>query len=380
MSLCIQNGNLVLPDRVIEGGTLIAEKGRIAYAGEARPTPPGAEACDARGRFVTPGLIDLHIHGAGAHSLDPPNPASFRAIAEFLLSRGVTHFMPTMMACRPYVRQLADMLGETGNGARALGLYPEGPFISTEKKGGVLPEYIESVDLDLLATMQEECQGKIRFMTFAPELPGAERLIAAMDDLGILPCMGHSATGAARARFVAGRARVNCTHLFNAMSGLDHHRPGLAAMAMNVDSVWVELNPDGTHVAPELLRLVWRAKRRDRICLISDAVISAGAPEGDYEYMGAAVRAGRMGVFRRADDTLVGSRCLLNEGLMRFRRWTKASLPEAVALATRNPAALLGRRGRSLGTLEVGKEANVVVFPRTFSRAYAVFLAGRRVL
>ena len=379
MAIAIQNGEVILPDRTVRGGTVIVEGKRIAHAGEARKTLRGAEEIDARGGYVSPGLIELHFHGAGPRSLDPPSAEGLRAMADYLLRRGITRFMPTMMASEPLMRDMAALIAEKGLEDRALGIYPEGPFISTEKKGGVLTDYIRSVNLDYLEHLQETCGGAIRMMTFAPELEGAEKLPAAMRRLGILPCIGHTAATCARAIEVAPRGKFNCTHLFNAMTGLSHHEPGVAAFGINYDHVWTELNPDGTHVAPEVLKLVWRAKRHDRIVLISDAVISAGAPEGEYAYMGKTVVADARGVYRKEDATLVGSRLLLNQGTMRFRRTTGASLHEAVALASLNPARMLGL-GAKLGSLEAGKTADVVVFDRRLKKARVGLVAGRRLL
>ena len=199
-----------------------------------------------------------------------------------------------------------------------------------------------------------------------------------MRKLGILPCVGHTMASAAEAAAVCGRQKICCTHLYNAMRGLDHREPGLAAFALNQDRVYVELNPDGTHVAPDLLRITHRAKPADRIILISDAVISAGAKPGIYQYMTRKVRSTAQGVYYAEEGTLIGSSVLLNEGVRRFVHFTGAPVHEAVRMASRNPANLLGL-GRRTGSLEPGKSADVVVFTRDFGKARAVFWKGTAV-
>ncbi len=375
---CIQNGQVVLPDETIAGGTVVFSKGRIEHAGAARKTPRGATEIDARGGYVTPALIEVHIHGAGPIGLELCTPESLEQFQAILAARGILQFLPTMMADEAVIRRMAKLLEGSSFSDRVPGLYVEGPFISPNRRGGVQEAYVRPVDLGYLKTLQEIAGGRIRLMTFAPELENADKLPAAMRALRIQPCLGHSVTSAARADEVCGRAKMCATHLFNAMSGLDHREPGLAAYAINADTVYAELNPDGTHVAPEMLRLARKAKRADRIILISDAVISAGAEPGTYNYMNRRVKSTTRGVYYEDSGTLIGSSVLLNEGVRRFIQFTGAPVHAAVRMASLNPAQLLGQ-GRRTGSLERGKSADVVVFSNRFDKVRAAFWKGSRV-
>ena len=377
-TLCIQNGEVVLPDRSIPLGTVILANGRVRYAGEKRNTPRGADEVNARGGYITPGLIDVHIHGAGLVGWETCTEEGLSQFEATLLAHGVLRFLPTMMADESVIRRVAGLLRTASCADRVPGLYVEGPFISPDKRGGVQEEYVRPVDFAYLKKLQRMADGRIRMMTFAPELERADRLPAAMRELGILPCPGHSLTSAAQAAAVCGRGKVCCTHLFNAMSGLDHRTPGLAAFALNQDQAYVELNPDGTHVAPDLLQVTHRAKRKDRIVLITDAVISAGTEPGIYEYMNRQVRSSEQGVYYAQEGTLVGSSILLNVGVARFMKSTGAPVHEAVRMASLNPANLLGL-GRRTGSLEPGKSADVVVFSRNFESVRGVFWKGERI-
>jgi N-acetylglucosamine-6-phosphate deacetylase len=376
-TFCIQNGVIVLPDQSIPGGTVILKAGRIRHAGAARPTPRGATEIDAGCGYVTPGLVDIHIHGAGPVGWESCTDEGLQRFQATLLARGILQFLPTMMASETVIERVTRLLRNGPASDRIPGIYVEGPFISPDKRGGVQMQYIKPVDLDYLKKLQRIAEGRIRMMTFAPELEAADRLPDALRKLRIQPCVGHSMATAAEAARVCGRRKTCATHLYNAMTGLDHRQPGLALFALNRDNVYTELNPDGTHVAPELLQITWKAKPTDRLILISDAVVSAGAEPGVYDYMNRKVKSTRQGVYYEQSGTLIGSSILLNEGVRRFIRSTGAPVHEAVRMATLNPAQLLGLSHRT-GSLESGKSADVVVFTRNFSRARAAFWKGIR--
>ncbi len=379
-TICIQHGEVLLPDQSVPGGTVIVSGGRIDYAGTARATPRDATEVDARGSYVAPSLIDVHIHGAGLVGWENCSRADLETIQATLLAHGILQFVPTLMADEAVILRIARLLQESNSCAgHAAGIYIEGPFIHPDKRGGIQEPYIRPVDLKYLEKLQSIADGQIRMMTFAPELEGADQLPAAMRRLRIQPCVGHSLATARQAADVCGRGKICTTHLYNAMSGLDHRQPGLAAFAINRDNVYTELNPDGTHVASDLLQLTWKAKRSDRIVLISDAVVSAGAEPGLYEYMEMKVKSTRRGVYYEQSGTLVGSSTLLNEGVGRFIKATGAPAYEAVRMASLNPANLLGI-GRRTGSLETGKAANVVLFSRNFSKVRGAFWQGTQVL
>jgi len=375
-TICIQNGEVVLPDRSIEDGTVFIEGKKVSYAGVRKKTPRGATEVNAGGGYVTPGLIDCHIHGAGLVGWETCTAAGLETLQATLLAHGVVRFVPTTMADERVIRRIAELLDSAACADRIPGIYVEGPFISLGKRGGVQPQYIRPVDLDYLAALQRMARGRIRMMTFGPELERANELPAAMSSLGILPCVGHSLATSAEAARVCGRRRICCTHLYNAMSGLDHRKPGLAAFALNRDHVYTELNPDGTHVAPEMLEMTRKTKPVDRIVLISDAVVSAGAKPGVYEYMNKKVESSPGGVHYVEGGTLVGSSILLNQGVRRFIKFTGAPVHDAVRMASLNPANMLGL-GRRSGSLEAGKSADIVIFSRDFGKVRLAMCGGK---
>lgn len=260
-------------------------------------------------------------------------------------------------------RPLAEGESPSASG-RVVGLYVEGPFVSRERRGGILEETIRAPDLDYLELVMEETRGSLRLMTLAPELPGSNAVVERLVERGIIPCWGHSACTVDQVPRLNG-SPSNVTHLFNGMSPVSHKEPGLAMLPFLDDEVYFELNADTVHLHPETIRLCHRHLNHDRMILISDAVVSAGRGPGEYRYFDRKVVSGDDGV-RYEDGTLIGSNCLIPEVVRRFVETTGCSIHEAVRMATLTPCRLLGIAGER-GSIEVGKDADLVLFDDSFS-------------
>jgi N-acetylglucosamine-6-phosphate deacetylase len=257
----IVEGRLVLDDRVV-AGRLAVEDGLIAAveldeAGESGPRSPG-------GPFIAPGFVDVHVHAGGGHDA-MGGGAALDGMARHLLGHGVTSFLPTavsaplaaLVAFAGSVREWTPVAG--ADRAAALGFNLEGPFLSPSRRGAHDPAALQ-VPADVPRADLEPVIDGLRLITVAPELPGALELIGWLRDRGVATSMGHSAATLreARAGFAAGG--TSTTHLFNAMSGVDHREPGLAVAALVDDSVYVELIADGEHVDPSLWPIITRTK------------------------------------------------------------------------------------------------------------------------
>ena len=268
-------GRLVLADAVVPG-RLTIEDGRIAAI-----EPDDAEA---GGPIVAPGFIDLHVHGWGGHDATG-DAAELSGMARALLRHGVTSFLPTAPSlAEAELPRFADrvrawMPDAPDDGAQPLGFNLEGPFLAPARKGAHDPALLRTpadVGADAIAPLLVG----LRVMTLAPELPGALALIERLAGLGIAVSLGHSQSTLeeARAGYLAGGRST--THLFNAMSGVDHRNPGLAVAALTDDDAYVELIADGHHVHPALWPIVTRTKPADRLLLVSDALPLAGVGDG----------------------------------------------------------------------------------------------------
>jgi N-acetylglucosamine-6-phosphate deacetylase len=346
-------GRLVLEDRIAAG--------RLAVAGGIIIEVELDEA-EAAGPIITPGFVDVHVHGWGGH--DAVGSADdLDGMARALLRHGVTSFLPTAVtAATGTLAAFADtvrawMPAAPADGAEPLGFNLEGPFIAVEKKGAQNPAFIRP-PADIPRADLEPLLDGLRMITIAPEQPGALELIEWLAARGVAPSLGHSVATAAegRAGFAAGGRST--THLFNAMIGLDHRAPGLAAAALATDTACVELIADGFHVHQALWPIVVRAKPAGMLVLVSDAVAPAGTPPGPATLGGLAVENRGDRVTLAGTDTLAGSAIALDTAVRNLAR-SGVPLPVAVAAATRNPLALLGVTDR--GRLAAGQRADLVL-------------------
>jgi N-acetylglucosamine-6-phosphate deacetylase len=375
VSYILTDGHIVLPDRVIEGGVVVKDGLVVGLLHEGEDAPESLcedlPRCGLGGRWVTPGLMELHIHGAGGVGFDNLDPDALGGAAEvsyvrdFLLARGISSFLPTLVAEKRALRVLAAALEAGGFPPPDVpGIYIEGPFINPRRKGGIPLELIADPDLGLLDGFIAEGAGRIRLMTLAPELAGAGALSARIAEAGIIPCLGHS--DAILGQFPLPSSDFSITHLFNAMSPISHKDPGLAILPFVDHRPYVELIADGVHVNGAVLTLCARALDPERLLLISDAAAAAGLPDGEYEYLGRKTLSGPRGVRYADSDVLIGSRCLGPELLKNWVKTTGASLPAAVRALSLNPRRLLGIRKR--GAIAPGMEADIVVWEGDFDR------------
>ena len=351
-------GRLVL-DNAVVAGRLMIEDGWIA----AVDLEPGADVSVASGLpYLTPGFVDVHVHGWGGHSA-MGSAEELDGMARALLRRGVTSFLPTAWSTPlDELRAFADrvrawMPAAPDDGAEPLGFNLEGPFISHGKKGAHNPEHIRN-PADVPWSEIEPLVDGMRVTTIAPEIPGGLELIERLTGLGVRVSIGHSAAdlAAALAGYDAGGATT--THLFNGMTGLDHRAPGVAVAALIRDEAYVELIADGHHVHPAIWTIIGRTKPADRLLLISDALSMAGMGDGRVTISGQEIeiKDGKC-ILADGSGTLAGSVIALDTAV-RNVAGSGASLPATVAAASRNPLAMLGVSDR--GRLAVGQRADLV--------------------
>ena len=277
------------------------------------------------------------------------------AAGEALLATGVTAYRPTVITAAEdeIAGALASIAGARPR-PRVLGAHLEGPFLHPARLGAHPPEHRRDPDRALLERLL--AAGPVAHVTLAPELPGAEELIALLTARGILVAAGHSDATAAQAHAAFDRGVRTVTHLFNAMRPPAAREPGLALAALARDDVTVQLIADGHHVADDAMRVAWAAAR-GRLALVTDAIAAAGAGDGTFTLGGRPVRA-EAGVVRDAAGRLAGSALTMDAAVRRLHA-LGAPLAEALAAASAVPAALAGRP--ELGTLAPGAPADVVV-------------------
>ncbi len=344
-------GRLVLEDRV-SGGRVAVADGQI----DSVELDEGVE-----GPLLAPGFVDVHVHGWGGHDA-MGDPAALDGMARALLARGVTSFLPTawstpLAVLVAFAERVRDWLPVAPrDGSQPLGFNLEGPFLSEAKRGAHDPRHL-LVPADVPLADLEPLVDGLRLITVAPELPGAIELISWLRDRGVASSMGHSAASVDQARAGYAAGGTTTTHLFNAMSGVDHHAPGLAVAALVNDNAYVELIADGHHVDPSLWPIITRTKPVGRLLLVSDAISFAGMGNGRITMGGLEMDVVDGRVTLVGTTTLAGSVIALDDAVRNLVR-SGVSLPAAVAAASRNPLAMLGIRDR--GRIEAGQRADLV--------------------
>jgi N-acetylglucosamine-6-phosphate deacetylase len=349
-------GRLILDSEVV-AGTVTIEDGVIA-AIEEQPDRAGR---DAKLPLIAPGFVDVHVHGWGGHDAMGDVDA-LDGMARALLRRGVTSFLPGGVTSPlgelvSFAERVRRWLPDAPvDGAEPLGFMLEGPFLAPARKGAHDPTHLR-VPADVPSTDLEPLIDGLRLITIAPELPGALELIGALRARGVRTSMGHSAATLAEARAGYAAGGTTTTHLFNAMTGVDHRSPGLAVAALTDDAVFVELIADGHHVDVALWPIITRTKPLDRLLLVSDAIPLAGMGDGRARIGGLEIEVvgGRVTVV--GTTTLAGSVIALDSAVRNLVR-SGAALPAAIAAATRNPAAMLAVTDR--GRIAVGQRADLV--------------------
>jgi N-acetylglucosamine-6-phosphate deacetylase len=331
--------------RLVPGDVEIVDD-RIARTGIPGPNGRGVAA---------PGFLDLQVNGFGGVDFLDSDAAGYRRAGEALLETGVTAYLPTFITT-PTEQLLAaiDEVPLDGIAPRILGIHLEGPFLAPGRLGTHPPLARRDPDPALLEQLLGS--SRIRLMTLAPELEGADALIDLLLRRGVTVSCGHTDATAEEAGAAFDRGVRTVTHLFNAMRPLRHRDPGIAGAALARDDVVVQIILDGVHLAPETARLIWRAAA-GRVALVTDAVSGAGVKDGSYSLGGFEVKI-RDGVARGPDGQLAGSVLTMIEAVRNLHE-LGVPLSDALAAASTVPAGVLGLP--DVGRLAPGSVADVVV-------------------
>lgn len=392
--MLFKNVALVLARRLWEDAQLRVAGGLIqAVSSTGSPLQPlrGEEVIDGAGAYLAPGFIDLHVHGALRRDTMEATPEAFDAIRQFHASGGTTALALTTVAAPraelERVLRAAARYGKTA-GPGFLGIHLEGPCFAAAKAGAHRADCLRLPHAEETRAWLEYADD-ITQVTLAPELDGALELIATLAARGIVVSGGHSDAWEEDAARAASAGMTQVTHLFNAMSGARrrglYRVAGLAEYALATPQWRCELIADGRHVSPTLLRLAYQAKGADGITLVTDATAGAGLPEGSAYALGELACVVRDGAGLTAGgEALAGSVIRMIDAVRRMVREVGAPLPEAVRMATWNPARALGRDRRRgggnplWGSLRAGAPADLVLLSRELE-VEATYVAGKRV-
>lgn len=358
----ITGGIILTPHEILTGYALIVENGTIAALVPASSPVAADVTLDASGLWVTPGLIDVHVHGGGGHDTMDATPEAIHGMARFFASHGVTSYFPTTMSAPAVAIHAAienvARCPQPQDGAQHLGVHVEGPYLNPGYPGAQPASALRNPDPAEYQRWLDS--GVVKLITIAPEIEGAKQLIELGVSQGIEFAAGHTgATYEEMLTAVDGGLR-QATHTFNAMLGLHHRQPGTLGAALSDDRLYAQIIGDGIHVHPAMVKLLVRAKGKDRTILITDSMRAAGLPDGAYG-LGDQPITVQGGIARTAGGALAGSTVTLDAVLRNAIRFAGISLADALAMATSTPAEAMHLAGRK-GVLRPGADADVVLW------------------
>ncbi len=376
-------GNVILPDEILAGGVVLIEGEAIAgvfYNDNSLPEND-IEFRRFPDAWISPGLIDVHLHGALGHEVMDADADGLREIARHQASCGVTGFLPTTLSapidsvCRAadIVRRVSKEEGPSA----ILGIHLEGPFVNPDRGGAQDPSSIKTIAREDLDRLYRATAGLKTLVTLAPEAGDNMSFLEEMRDRRWILSIGHSDATYEQGMEAVRAGVTHATHLFNAWREFRHREPGGIGAVMDSETVYAELIADGVHVHPSFLRLAIARMGPERICLVTDSLKVAGLGDGVYRWGEAEIVLEGKEVRLKGSGVLAGSVLRLNEGVRNIVDWTSSGVRDAVNMASLNPARNLGLEGR-IGSLGSGKSADIAVFDREF-RAIETWLRGNRV-
>ena len=375
--MLIKNCNIIYLDK-IEKGSVLIENGKIK---EINPSNVNdTEVIDAEGLYLSPGFIDVHIHGAGGCDTMDGTVESINTIAKTIVEHGTTSFTPTTMTVaaediRKSMKVIKKLKEEGTEGANVLGAHLEGPFISPKAIGAQNPNFLLAPSVENYNKIVGDYGDAVVSITMAPEVEGAKELIKYLSDNGVTVSMGHT-----KATYDEAIEGIKCgachsTHLYNAMTPFTHREPGVVGATFDTD-ITTETISDGIHISYPALRTAYKQKGTDKVLLVSDAMEACGMPDGQYSLGGQDVIV-KNGAARLLDGTLAGSVLTLDKAVKNIYSNSNYPLNEVVRMATYNGAKHCHVEDHK-GLIKEGYDADLILFNEDIG-IQKVFVKGKKV-
>lgn len=388
MRIKIFNGNILTPYRIIKNGTVIVTDGQISEVSAGDIEAPEAVEIDAKGNYISPGFIDIHIHGGGGYDFMDGTEEAFLKIAEIHAMYGTTSMVPTTLTSEKEDLLKTLDIYESANsnnfkGSQFLGMHLEGPYFALSQRGAQDPRYIRNPDPKEYEEVLAYSSSIARWSA-APELPGAIEFGKRLREKGILAAVAHTDAIYEEVLEAYENGYSLATHLYSAMSGVT--RRNAFRYAGTIESAFlldmdVEIIADGVHLPAPLLKLIYKIKGADKTALITDAMRAAGMPEGD-SVLGPLKTGLKVivedGVAKLPDRTSFAGSVSTADRLVRtMMQKADISLLEAVRMITVTPARIMRVDNRK-GSLVTGNDADIVIFDEDINVKFTM-VQGRMV-
>lgn len=367
--ICIQNATLVLDGvHQISNGAIVVENQKITGIYEQWNNQQSVdETMDAKGSYIIPGMIDVHIHGAMGQDFIHPSQNGLDIVARNLVKDGCTSFFASLtVESHAETCQILNQLGnlqQPAHGANYLGIHAEGPYLSPKYKALMKEEFLRDPSVGEFDEMLEASNGKLKYMTFAPERKGSEELVHRATSQKVHCMIGHTNANVADVERAYTAGAVGFTHLYNAMSQHTHRNPGTVTAAFLQNNMMAELICDGFHVDPAVVKVTYNSFGPKRIALITDAMLGKDMPDGEYVFSG--LHCMKHGKTVQVIETgrISGSCIGMNDAISRMRQYTGCSINDLVQMACVNPS-FLAQVSEHKGTLAKGKDADIVMLSK----------------
>ena len=376
--MIINNCNIIYLNSIEKGSVLIAN-GKIK---EINPTSfENEEIIDACGLYLSPGFIDVHIHGAGGYDTMDGTFHAINEISKTILKHGTTSFTPTTMTVatsdiNKSMQVIKEAKEKGTDGAIVLGAHLEGPFINPKAIGAQNPNFLIPPTLENYNTMVKGAEDAVVSITIAPEIEGAKELIKELSKKGIICSIGHTKASYEEAMEGIACGCKHSTHLFNAMTSFSHREPGVVGAIFDSE-ITTETISDGIHISYPSLRIAYKQKTSDKVLLVTDAMMACSMPDGMYTLGGQDVIV-KDGAARLLSGSLAGSILTLDKAVYNVYHNVGYPLHEVVKMATFNPARHCNVEDRK-GLIKEGYDADLILFDEDIN-IKKVIVSGKVIL
>ena len=360
------------------------EEGRVAQLAEKVNTPAGCPRLDLGGKRLAPGFLDIHTHGAAGVDVNAATAAQLNGtIGHFFASQGTTGWLCSVLTDTPEqtlwcLDQAKAAMKEAGGWAQLLGVHLEGPFLASQYKGAMPEHLLQKGSAELFAKYEAAGEGAVKYMTVSPEVEGVPAMVR---DIAarVKVAIGHSGADYDTAMECIENGAVSATHTFNAMRLFHQHQPAIMGAVLESD-VYCEAICDGRHLHPASVRLLLKCKGWDRVVAVTDSIMAAGLPDGNYKLGVNDVVVEGGDAKLASDGTRAGSTLTTGQALKNLVKFTGEGPEKVLPLLTKNPADLLGLPQK--GRIAPGCDADFVVLGddlsvlRTIVGGRTVYTAG----